>query len=127
MAEETYEETARMLAELEERERLEARAAELGVKFRANTGDETLRERISEAESEPKAESEPESEPKPVTGELTLGSVITNPGKYVRRVGNMVFAPGGRQVLAGRNLADERTVLKLLHMIKLGVLHRADD
>jgi len=146
MTAETHdEETARMLAELEgeqtEREQLETMATELGVKFRGNTGDDTLRERIAAAEAEiAKAETgkfepeleamEPESQAAPAeaeiatSDELGVGSIITNPGRNVRRIGNLVIAPGGQKPLAERDVADERTMAKVGYMIKLGVLHR---
>lgn len=140
MTAETYdEETARMLAELEgeqtEREQLEARATELGVKFRGNTGDDTLRERISAAEAEIAKAEEPEAapaetkaeEPASVSDELGVGSIITNPGRNVRRIGNLVIAPGGQKPLTERDVADERTMAKVEYMIKLGVLHRGAD
>lgn len=151
MTAETHdEETARMLAELEgeqtEREQLEARAAELGVKFRGNTGDDTLRERIEAAEAEiAKAETddtcEPEPEavepetivdelepaPTPTSDELGVGSIITNPGRNVRRIGNLVIAPSGQKPLTERDVADERIMTKVKYMIKLGVLHRGAD
>jgi len=139
MTAETHdEETARMLAELEskqtEREQLEARATELGIKFRGNTSDDTLRERIAAAEAE-SAESEPGAvdpetiaeEPAPASDELGVGSIITNPGRNVRRIGNLVIAPGGQKPLTERDVADKRTMAKVAYMIKLGVLHRGAD
>jgi len=160
MTAETHdEETARMLAELEgeqtEREQLEAMATELGIKFRGNTGDDTLRERIAAAkaeepeakaeEPEAKAEEpeakakepeakaeEPEAKaeavgPTSISDELGVGSTITNPGKNVRRIGNLVIAPGSQKSLTERDVADGRTMAKVAYMIKLGVLHRGAE
>lgn len=54
----------------------------------------------------------------------TVEKVISNPGKNVRRIGGIILAPGGVYTLTDRDLADTKSMAKVEHMIKLGVLHR---
>lgn len=128
------EETARLLAELEqddnEREALENRARELGVKFHPNAGDDTLRQRIAEAEQAPVAAEAPQGEVprtpapkavKPSDGGLT----ITNPTRMVQRVGMIVMAPGAVHQVTDREQADARTMAKVETAIRLGLVHKA--
>ena len=71
-------ETERLLAEMQQqgqtRADLEARAKELKVKFRGNTGDDTLRERIAEAEAKLADADSPSDGP-------AIGFVVTNISK----------------------------------------------
>lgn len=127
-------ETARLLAELEgektEREQLEARATELGVKFRGNTGDDTIRERIAEAEAalaeEVLAPLDELAAAKP-DHKAPTADVLTNPGRSVRRMGIVTMAPASKHTLTEREKADTRTMAKVNYMVKLGVIHRGAD
>lgn len=123
-------ETARLLAELEgektEREQLEARADELGVKYRGNTSDDTLRERVEAASAEITQPVTPEIEAA-IEVIVKLGDVLTNPGKSVRRMGIITMAPASKHPLTDRERADSRTMAKVNHMVKLGVIHRGAD
>jgi hypothetical protein len=129
------EETTRALAELEqaeqaaqsERAALEARATELGIKFRGNTSDDTLRERIAAAEAEAAVTVAHPIEPARPDHDRPVRIVLTNPTRNVRRIGTIVIAPGGKHELTARELDDERTMLKVNHMIKLGVIRRGAD
>jgi hypothetical protein len=125
MSEEHDDETARALAELEQAEKtaqseraaLEAQAAELGIKFGGKISNDTLRKRIAEAVVP--------TEPLQVIAPTS--NVLTNPTRNVRRIGTIVIAPGGKHELTARELADERTMLKVNHMVKLGVIRRGAD
>lgn len=136
------EETARLLAELEgektEREQLEARADELGVSYRGNTGDDTIRQRIAEAEAALAPVEEPEFVTKGLGEYLDpaaakpdhkapVADVLTNPGRSVRRMGIVTMAPASKHTLTEREKSDERTMAKVNHMVKLGVINRGAD
>lgn len=126
------EETARLLAEFATREQLEERAKALGVKFRPNVSDDTLRARIAEKEAAPVALVVPEAAQAapvaPVVPEAAQAApVISNPGKSVMRIGSIVMAPGGTHPLTEREQADDRLMAKVNHMIKLKVIHRGTD
>ena len=115
-------ETQRLLDELEhptEREHLEARATELGVKFRGNTGDDTLRDRIAEAEA---ALTEPV--PADVEAQTDEAFTVRNVSKNRRRIQCVELAVGESYTLTERDLADERLMAKVHRAIDLGVLVR---
>ena len=107
-----------LLAEMEQREALENRARELGVKFHPNVGDDTLRQRIAEAEG---GSDEGESQESEQSDVMT----ITNPTRMVQRMGMIVMAPGATHAVSERESADERTMAKVRNAIKLGLVHEA--
>ena len=112
-----------LLVEMEQREALENRARELGVKFHPNVGDDTLRQRIAEAES-----GSDEGEPResgPQAAKQAGGTTITNPTRMVQRMGMIVMAPGATHAVSERESADDRTMAKVRNAIKLGLVHEA--
>lgn len=123
-------ETLAMLDELEgqktEREKLEARADELGVKYRGNTGDDTIRERIAEAEAALVAEPDPapasvadaSAAPAPVVEELT----ITNKKHNRLVIGGISLAHDEPHTLTAEELADDRIMRKVRRAIEIGIL-----
>ena len=137
MTEHTDEETQRMLGELTEREQLEARAKELGVKFRGNTGNDTIRERIAEAEA---AMEQPAQEPPEPDAVLDTDAVVTettaaerrdlapgpltvtNAGNNVRVINTIRLKPGESHSLSDDELGNERLMTKVRRAIEIGVL-----
>ena len=131
-------ESLRLLEELEgegnksPREKLEARAVELGVKFRGNTGDATIQKRIDKAEAEIAAANtdpdpvtdNPDPEPKQPAPAAASGQLptITNVSKNHRRICRVDLAVGESYTLTAEDLEDERLIAKLTRAIELGVL-----
>jgi len=131
MSNENDDVTENLLAELDEqaktREQLEARATELGVKFRGNTGDDTLRERIAEAEAALEPTEETDTDPVDYRSQLQSQRVITNTGRNPTRIASQIVPVGGKYTLTDMDLSNENMMAKIARGIELGLLTRGAD
>ena len=147
------EETQRLLNELGDREQLEVRAKELGVEFRSNISDDTLRQRVADAvkdltpddstdgestdsddessdDSDPENDStddQPEEEDNPIVEtEPEVEKIsITNDGKNLRRIEGVELTPGASCTLTEDQMNNKSLMGKVNRMIELGIFVRS--
>jgi hypothetical protein len=90
----------------------------VGVKFRGNTGDDTLRQRVEEAEV---AIAEAASGEETVTAGVKHVTV-TNVSKNRRRICTVDLAVGERHTLTAADMENDRLMAKITRALELGVL-----
>ena len=106
------------------REQLERQAEELGVKFRSNTSDATLFDRIKEAELALTDDKE-ESEVSPTV--KSTGIKVFNSSKHAHAIGSKMVPPGGEYTLTDGDLSNERLMRRVGRAIQIGVLTDVTD
>ncbi|MFD1342885.1 hypothetical protein [Litorisediminicola beolgyonensis] len=99
------------------REELEARAKELGVEFRANIGDETLAERVTQAEAAAANSSQPKAPDATPSSDLASASTgAAGPAPVLEEGEDLVvevIGPKKGRWRAGRHFTPAPTVIPL--------------
>lgn len=106
------------------REQLERQAEELGVKFRSNTSDATLFDRIKDAELALTGDKE---EPEALLPVKSAGITVFNSSKHNHVIGSKLVRPGGEYTLTDGDLSNERLMRRVGRAIQLGVLTDVTD